>query len=177
MVVHRAWQARSREARNSAGDGENMKVPEFNDLVRELPADAREEDELWALAETQKLAGDRRMHNFMLGRRDLAQLLEKVARAEAAPKKTKRKKLSRVQILEQVVCDGHCSCSSSGQWRTAADEVVTLNGYVQQEVEAAILDALERGRGKQRNIVIAGRAVCDSSVSIFYTNGFIEVSV
>jgi len=155
--LQRAWQARTRQAAEEPKtESESMKVSEFSDLVRSLPSHARDEDELWALAETQKGAGDRRLHTFMLGRRDLAQLMERVEKAEAAPQKVKRKAQSRVEILEQVVSDGHCTCTEDGRWYKAADEVVSCNGYEQQELQAAILDALERGRAKQRNIVIAG---------------------
>ena len=49
------------------------KIPEWSDLVRSLPSQARDEDDLWTLAEEQKSAGDRRLHSFMIGRRDVAQ--------------------------------------------------------------------------------------------------------
>ena len=54
-------------------DSDSMKIPEFSDLVRSLPSQARDEDDLWTLAEEQKSAGDRRLHSFMIGRRDVAQ--------------------------------------------------------------------------------------------------------
>jgi len=155
--LQRAWQARTRQAaQESETDSVSMKIPEFSDLVRSLPSQARDEDDLWTLAEEQKAAGNRRLHSFMLGRRDVAQIMERVEKAEAAPKKVKRKAKSRVEIMEQVVTDGRCSCSVEGRWHTAAEEVVALNGHDHHELQSAILDALEQGRAKQRNIIIVG---------------------
>ena len=121
------------------------KIPEFSDFVRSLPSQARDEDDLWASAETQKAAGDRRLHTFMMSRRDVAQILERTEKAEAAPLKVKRKAKNRVEILEQVVSDGRCSCSVEDQWLKSADEVAAYNGYENRELQSAILDALERG--------------------------------
>ena len=155
--LQQAWRARTRQAgQGQRVDRDSMKIPEFSDFVRSLPSHARDEDELWALAETQKAAGDRRLYTFMMGRKDVSQILDRIEKAEAAPLKVKRKAKSRVEILEQVVSDGRCSCSVEDQWLKSADEVVAYNGYQNRELQTAILDALERGRAKQRNIVIVG---------------------
>ena len=144
--LQQAWRARTRQAgQGQRADSDSMKIPEFSDFVRSLPSQARDEDDLWALAETQKAAGDRRLHTFMMSRRDVAQILERTEKAEAAPLKVKRKAKNRVEILEQVVSDGRCSCSVEDQWLKSADEVAAYNGYENRELQSAILDALERG--------------------------------
>ena len=90
-------------------------------------ADALDEDDLCTLAETRKSEGDRRLQTFMLGRRDyLPQLLERVEKAEATPKRTKRKSLSRMRIVEKTASDTQCSCPVSGQWLKATDEFFFL---------------------------------------------------
>ena len=49
-----------------------------------------------------------------------------------------------------------CTCPEWGRWRQAADEVLHYNGYEQEELQVAVLEALELGRAKQRNVVIVG---------------------
>lgn len=133
-----------------------MKILEFYDVVRGEAADSRSEDALWKLAAEKQEAGDRRLMQFMLGRKDLPQLLERIGKAEAAPQTAQRACKNRVQILADVVHNGSCTCTDAGCWRRAADEVMRLNNYNGQELQAAILEALELGRAKQRNIVIVG---------------------
>ena len=147
------WRARGKADEQKT---ESMKVLEFYDVVRGLPAVSRTEDSLWALANEQQDSGERRLMSFMLGRRDLVQLLERVDKAEAAPTAAARAQKSRVSILDDVVRDGKCTCTDCGRWRRAADEIMQFNGYVGQELQSAVLEALELGRSKKRNIVIVG---------------------
>lgn len=149
------WAARARGKQAGTKD-ESMKILDFYDLVRGEAADARSEDALWKLATEKQDSGDRRLMQFMLGRRDLPQLLERIGKAEAAPQTAQRACKTRLQILSDVSDNGSCTCTECGRWRRAADEVVRLNNYNNQELQTAILEALELGRAKQRNIVIVG---------------------
>jgi hypothetical protein len=134
----------------------SMKVLEFYDVMREHSEEVRTEEDLWALARTRQDTGDRKLMEFLLSRRDLPQLLERVAKAEGAPENAKRSRQSRLQILEEVCTTGRCVCAEPGRWKAAAQEVVHLNGYRSQELEVAILEALELGRAKMRTIMIVG---------------------
>ena len=150
------WTSRTQASVDKKKD-ESMKVLEFYDVVRSLDIVARTEDALFSLATQQQESGDRRLMTFMLGRKDLPQLLEKIAKAEAAPRQTQREQKTRMQVLQDVALHGTCTCREEGRWKRAANEVVQLNGYTEQELESAILSALELGRGKLRNIVIVGK--------------------
>ena len=156
--LQRAWSARSGSARrrSEAPGDESMTVLGFYDLMREHRETMRFEDDVWALARIQQDAGDRRLMKFILGRRDLVQLLERVGKAEAAPQNVRRLRQSRLDILEEVATTSRCTCATLGRWKAAADEVVALNGYGGQEIQSAVLEALELGRAKMRTIVIVG---------------------
>jgi len=158
--LQRAWRNRQRQARQLGeeleSERESMKVLDFYDFVREHKENIRGEDDLWALARQREDNGDRRLMQFLLARRDLPQLLERVAKADAAPANVLRSRQTRVQILEGVAANGQCTCSTPGRWAQAAAEVVFLNEYMAQELEVAILEALELGRAKLRTIMIVG---------------------
>ena len=133
-----------------------MKVLEFYDVCREHKAEIDSESDLWALARRSQDNGDRRLMQFLVSRRDLPQLLERVAKAEGSIEDAARQRRNRIQILEDVVGKRPCTCTSPGRWKTAAEQVVSLNGYTEQQLESAILEALDLGRAKQRTIMIVG---------------------
>jgi len=167
-----AWSARSATSRDRKTD-ESMKIIEFYDLVRALPQPARTADALWARATEQQESGDRRLITFMLGRRDLPQVLERIAKAEEAPEKARRAQKSRGEILQDTAAFGTCSCTESERWHKAMDEVLHLNGYNDQQLETAILEALLLGRAKQRNIFIVGntnraKSFCFKPMALVY---------
>ena len=156
--LSRAWAARGQGGpkRARGGEGEALKVLDFYDVLKENRETVKDEEDLWNLARAKQEAGDRRLMQFLLSRRDLPQLLERVAKAEGAPENARRAQLSRVEILEDTVARGTCACPVPGRWKAAANEVVANNGYTEQELETAILEALDLGRGKQRNIFVVG---------------------
>ena len=153
--LQRAWQQRGQQSGSAASD-KGMQVLEFYDVVRQSKDNIRDEDDLWAMARERQDAGDRKLMRFLLGRRDLPQLLERIAKAESAPNKVKRTRQTRQEVLQEAGAAGHCTCPAPGRWKQAAAEVVTLNGYTQQELEVAVLEALELGRAKKRTIMIVG---------------------
>ena len=102
------WRARTAASQQAKQSEESMKVLEFYDVVRGLAPTARDEDALWTLASQQQENNDRRLMQFMLGRRDLPQLLERISQAEAAPQKSLRAQQSRMQVLEHVRQNGRC---------------------------------------------------------------------
>lgn len=156
--LQRAWAQRGEGAkqRSSEGDPKSMQVLDFYDLVRENKENIHDEDDLWNLARSRQDSGDRKLMQFLLSRRDLPQLLDRVAKADAAPKKSKRRRQTRLQVLQEVAAAGQCVCAAPGRWKQAAVEVLEFNGYTAQQLEVAILEALDLGRAKLRTVMIVG---------------------
>ncbi len=111
----------------------------------------KNEDELWALARK-----NRDLLKFMLGRKDLHQLLARVSKVANAPAAAVRLSRSRLQIMSDCFDRVKCTCPAAGVWHHSATEVCHLNNYKNRELQQAILDALGKGRAKGRNIFIVG---------------------
>ena len=131
-----------------------MTVIEFYDLLKDKQETLRTEADLWKHASHEDEAGNRRLLTFLLSRRDLPVLLEKVAKASpvlqgASPR-------CRMAVLREAAAANQCSCPTPSRWRHAADEVVALNGFRDQELQRTMLEALMLGRGKKRTIFIIG---------------------
>jgi hypothetical protein len=130
-------------------------VLEFYDLIRMESGSFKSEEDLWQRARTLDAGGDRALMQFMLGRRDLPQLMARVFKAEHALETSTRQKQSRAQIIQLALATKPCQCPSPGRWLQAANEVLLLNGFA-QEIQHAVLTALEHGRAKGRTIFIIG---------------------
>ena len=76
--LQQAWAARGQGGpkRARGGEGEALKVLDFYDVLRENRETVKDEEDLWNLARAKQEAGDRRLMQFLLSRRDLPQLLE-----------------------------------------------------------------------------------------------------
>ena len=77
----------------------------------------------------------------MLTRRDLPQLVKKITSLTFASRNDK----TRIQILEEAAGTS-CTCPTPNTWFDAATEVVNFNDYTNQEIQKAVLNALENGR-------------------------------
>ena len=99
------------------------------------------EDDVWTYARDLDARGDRKLLTFMMNRRDLPQLLERIAKAEAAPQIALRRSMTRMQLLCDAA-DKPCTCATPGRWRTAAEEVSTTTHLLLRldvEVDGALL--------------------------------------
>lgn len=171
--LQRAWQLRTNAATAAR---EARSVSEWTPLaLYDVLTEKRfeEEDALWAYAHDLDTRGDRRLLSFLLSRRDLPQLLERAARAHRAPEQTARAAQSRLQILEQSGIKETCICHPTGRWRAAAEDVTRRNDLTEQQLEIALLEALELGRYKQRNVVIVGdtnraKSFCLEPLALIY---------
>ena len=167
-----AWQARTQAAAAQREDAatrtsraNRMEREEVYDIVANPFNNIRKVRDLWRLAEQRKNLNDRRLHNFLLNCKDLGQLFGKIQESLRAPEETRRESLTRLQILEEARLT-ECQCPKgttwdkqscpAGTWKRLAIEVVDSNGYRSCEVEQDILEALEGGRGKMRNIWFYG---------------------
>ena len=97
----------------------------FLDLCRNN--NVTDETEAWALASDLEEKGDKALMGFLM-EGDAAAALEKVNKARAAKENARRAKLTRMQILEECVRDGVCSCPSPGFCYGLLKDVLQKNG-------------------------------------------------
>ena len=96
------------------------------------------------------------MLKFVLSRKDLGELIERVARADGAGAAAVRQQMTRLDILAEAATQAPCTCETPGKWMAAANEVMQLNGYMEQELQRADFQALHLGRDKLRNVILVG---------------------
>ena len=71
----------------------------------------------------------------------------------------KRQSQSRLQILEEVR-KKKCVSGCDGEWKRLASQTLERNNCSKNEFRDAVKNALSKGRGKGRNILITGPAYC-----------------
>jgi hypothetical protein len=157
-----AWRARTAAVqeqraapRGRARSDEQYTVMNLYDLLTEKQGTMKNEEDIWSHAKHLEGQGDRKLLTFLMTRRDLPQILERFAKSQTAPEAVRRRSMSRMEVLHDAA-GRPCTCATPGRWRAAAEEVTRLNGYDEQEVESAVLESLELGRAKKRNLMIVG---------------------
>jgi len=86
-------------------------------------------------------------------------LLTTTWEVERAPEDLQRSKKQRMELLQEAL-DEACVCEPEGAWRDLAKEVLS-NNYIGHDVfRKCMVDLLQQGRGKQRNIILTGPANC-----------------
>ena len=150
------WLARAGQAQQGRAEKEkSFSLLDLHDLLKARP-DLQGEDALLAHAEALSEQGDRKLLAFCLLRKDLAEVLDRSARARNAGAASRRLALTRLELLQAAAEQAACTCTTPGRWEAAAEEVVCLNGYNNSEVQRAVYEALAQGRKKQLNILIVG---------------------
>ena len=116
---------------------------------------------LLAFARQQKLEGKTDIAEFIVNRgaKVVSEVLDTAWEMENSTDDLKRARTSRVQLLHEAR-QGECAEGCCGQWLACAKEVLEGNGINIQYFARCVLDLLEKGRGKYRNIMIAGVANC-----------------
>ena len=155
-----AWRARAQDAPQGREAvrpprEEHFTLMQFYDLLKQKRVTLKTEEDVWAYARDLEEHGDKKLVTFLFHRRDLPQVLERFEKAWNAPAAVQRRAMTRREVL----CDAAskpCTCAAHGLWHTAANEVTRASGYEEQEVECAVLEALELGRAKRRNVMIVG---------------------
>ena len=147
------WRAR---AAGGVGDGgrkrgESYSVVDLYELLKRNPA-LQTEDDVLGYATTGGGQGNRALLKFVLSRKDLGELIERVARADGAGAAAVRQQMTRLDILAEAATHALCTCETPGKWMAAANEVMQLNGYMEQELQRAIFQSLHLGRYKLRNV-------------------------
>ena len=132
-----------------------LSAMQFLNICREH--DIYDETELWAIACTQEDKGDKGLMTFLM-EGDPEKSLAKAHKAMGAAEIAKRKKMTRVEILEEAAATA-CVCPKTfGEDRymhRRLKEIVHLNN-IDGAFQSAVFDALFRGRAKGRNIFTVG---------------------
>ena len=117
----------------------------------------QDECEIWAIACVQEDAGDKGLMTFLM-EGDPERSLAKAFKAMGAQEIARRKKMTRVQILEEAA-KAPCVCEANfgehGYMYVRMKEILHLNS-IDGPFQAAVFDALQQGRSKDRNIFTVG---------------------
>ena len=126
-----------------------------------LAKNIKSRTELLALARQQKLQGKSDIAEFIVNRgtKVISEVLDTTWEMQNLTADLERAKKSRAQLLHEAR-QGECTEGCCGQWLVCTKEVVERNGINVQYFAQCVLELLEKGRGKYRNIMIAGVANC-----------------
>jgi len=123
----------------------------------------KNETELLALAAEQAEDGDSDLKTFVANtpERIYRELISKTWKLENAPRELHRQSLNRLDLLGEAI-NSYCSadCGSNKLWFNMARSILKNNRVNVYVFAGAIRNLLEKGRGKNRNLLITGPANC-----------------
>ena len=124
--------------------------------------DIKREKELFALAKMRKNEGESDLSNFILAKssRSISELMVNTWKLENANSEIEREKSARIDLVREKLKQPCATGCDNKLWLACAVEVLTKNGIQQAAFAAIIREALIKGRGKFRNILIIGPANC-----------------
>lgn len=91
------------------------------------------------------------------GQREVESLIETCWKIERAPDALRRAATERVDILRAALDE---PCQGGEAWLEMANEILANNYIDRVTFQHAMLDLIQRGRGKFRNILLTGPANC-----------------
>ena len=117
----------------------------------------RRENELFADANTRKLEGQKDLANFImnLSTKAISDLLETIWRMHTSAEELNREKISQLQLIREA-SEGECIEECNGIWLSCAQEVLSLNSINIYVYAAALIELIQKGRGKFRNVMLVG---------------------
>lgn len=130
---------------------------ELSEIVAEKEIKTR--TELLALAQEQKEQGKTDIAEFVVnrGQRVVAELINTTWEIRNAHQHLQRSRKSRLDILRDAQVE-ECVPGCNGLWFYCASEILEKNGIDKGSFAKAVLELLEKGRGKYRNLLIVGPA-------------------
>ena len=151
--------ASRQSARRSAKRRRSQRLSSFEVSTIIVSKQIKTRTELLALASAQKAEGKTDLAEFIVNRgtKVVEEVIATAWEMENASEVLERSKLSRVEILENVLdnpCNEHCN----GRWLQCAKQLLTWNDISIDVFTKAVINLLEKGRGKHRNILIKGPA-------------------
>lgn len=117
--------------------------------------------ELLAFAQLQKEEGKSDLAEFIVNRgpRVITQVLDTAWEMAAAPETLARQNNTRLEILGECL-QRECAPLCNSQWYVLATELLQRNGITLNSFQDSVKELLEKGRGKNRNVLIVGPANC-----------------
>ena len=139
-------------------------------------------DELLADAETRRLNGDTTLSSFLLNRslKSVTELVEVTWRMAKAVTKVRNLSIPRMDAL-RLASQSPCVQKCNGLWLQSALEILRLNSINKYVYADRMRDALQYGRGKDRNIFIigpgnSGKTFLLKPLRLIYPESFINPS-
>lgn len=116
---------------------------------------------LLALANIQKKEGKTDLAEFIVNRgaKVVDEAIETGWEMNNAEEKLERLQKTRLELLA-VARNGECADECDGRWLECAEDILSRNGITRESFQTAVLELLEKGRGKYRNLIITGPANC-----------------
>ena len=117
--------------------------------------------ELLALANQQKREGKTDLAQLIANRGGKAvdEALSVGWELEKAEEKLERSRLTRIEILYRQLGE-ECVIGCNRRWLQMAEDVLLRNNIKKEDFSEAIRNALEKGRGKYRNVYLKGPTNC-----------------
>lgn len=117
--------------------------------------------ELYAVAKKRKNEGEKDLATFVLSRssKSITELIENSWKMENASNVLERNKISRIDLMRQKGQEP-CIDGCDKFWLKSAVEVLNKNNVHPYVYAAAVRDAIIKGRGKFRNIMLIGPTNC-----------------
>ena len=159
----RKAKAKQQRRKTKKRGGERLSTFDVCQLVQAKSISSRLE--LVSLSAAQVREGKTTLAEFIANRGSKAvdeaiQLAREFAEAETRLNWSRK---SRVELLEEELT-GECTDGCQGRWLTAAKELLQRHEIEEHSFCNAIYNALEKGRGKYRNVYIHGPANCGKSL-------------
>lgn len=117
--------------------------------------------ELCRLASEEREKGNIELANFVIGKDEKRRnsLISTSWKMKTASSVLEREAKSRMELLREAK-EKDCIAGCGGRWLEQAAQTLSLNNISKVEFAANILDLLEKGRGKKRNILLVGNSNC-----------------
>jgi hypothetical protein len=125
--------------------------------------------ELCNLAHLQYNEGKKDLHRFVISmpERKRIELLTTSWKIQTAGETLARQKKTRIELLYEAL-DGPHNNGCTGEWLDAANEIIANNDQIERhEFVSAILELLDKGRGKFRNVMCYGPSNCGKTFIIY----------
>lgn len=131
---------------------------DLSDLIEQYHI--RDKTELLNVVKKQKVEGKRDVALYVLNNIDKSvKLISTVWEMNNAAQAIQRRSTERMQLLNQAF-QGECASDCEGRWLVMAKETLLNNDIPLRKYVGALSEAIEIGRGKDRNILLVGGGNC-----------------
>ena len=122
------------------------------------------QSKIFLLAERKRRQGDEQLANFILnlGEKAAEEVVSLANRMSKSLEESVLLKRTRVEALKACL-EVNCECPESGLWKTLALNTLRANEIDVSVFCAAVVESLEKGRSKGRNLFLMGRSNCGKS--------------